>query len=241
MVSAFCCIAHSHWHTHRCRPVAVMCGEGYRVEQLFFFHTDWPSGPETHAHTDAQTHKYTTHIYTRMQPSHLGSIIPFVWSSKQLANSMNYYNPIRHLGCCSTGRPVCLCVRPCVCMASIYHLSYHGRWNSHTLPDTPAHTRSSFLPYQSVCIFYLQIMFCLFPLCYHAATNGKTASHSSLWGFLAAHFFSRGHVCVCGSCGWHSNSGRQMAISLSLWPCWTLPRKIIGAKNGFHFSLYYRI
>ena len=55
---------------------------------------------------------------------------------------------------------------------------------------------SPLLPYQSVCIFYLQIMFCLFPLCYHAATNGKTASHSSLWGFLAAHFFSWGFVCV---------------------------------------------
>lgn len=59
------------------------------------------------------------------------------------------------------------------------------------------HTDSSSVPYQNVCIFYLQIMFCLFLLCYHAATNGKTASHSSLWGFLAVHFFSAGVVCVC--------------------------------------------
>lgn len=64
-VSAFCCIAHSHWHTHE-RRGAFVCGEGYRVERLFFFHTDWPSGPETHTGTRTPTHRHTSHTYTHM-------------------------------------------------------------------------------------------------------------------------------------------------------------------------------
>lgn len=154
-----------------------------------------------------------------MQPSHLGSIIPFVWSSKQLANSMNYYNPIRHLGCHSTGRPVCLCVCPVCDLHLPFKLPWKMKW-SHAPGHTQTHTCTlSLLPYRSMCIFYLQIMFCLFPLCYRAATNGKNGISFLSPGFFSSSFFQldscvRLCVCLCGSCGWHS--GRQMAISLSL-------------------------
>lgn len=57
-------VTHKYTHTHRCRPIAVVYAEFYGVGQLFFFHTDWPSGPETHIRTNTQIHN--THIHTHV-------------------------------------------------------------------------------------------------------------------------------------------------------------------------------
>ena len=48
-------------------------------------------------------------------------------------------------------------------------------------------------------------------LCYHTATNGKNGISFLSLGFFSSSFFSQ-NVSVCYR--WHSNSGRQMAISL---------------------------
>ncbi len=73
-VSALCCIVllHTHTHTHTHIHTDAVCGEGYRVEQLFFFRTDWPSRLETHTTTDIQTHKHThtQHTYTTHTHTH---------------------------------------------------------------------------------------------------------------------------------------------------------------------------
>lgn len=92
-----------------------------------------PQGP---ANAQIQNTHVHTHTHTCMSPSLLGRIIPFVWSSKQSANPMNYYNPVRHLGCDSTGRSVCPSMLVCVWR---FHLTVklHVRWNSHTLPNPP--------------------------------------------------------------------------------------------------------
>lgn len=109
-VTALCRITFTLTHTHMHAGVPLrVCVEGYRVVRLFFFAL---TGRVALRHTLTQARKCTdtrpTHIHTCMQPYHLASIIPFVWSSKQLANSMNYYNPVRHHGCCCAGRCVCV-------------------------------------------------------------------------------------------------------------------------------------
>lgn len=76
------------------------------------------------------------------------------WNPK----SMNYYNPTQSQWAGSELWTV---------KAFVWCLSYHGRWNSHSA--TVAEPK---LRYRRPCIFYLQIMFCLF-ICYHRCINGK--------------------------------------------------------------------
>lgn len=93
---------------------------------------------------------------------------------------------------------------------------------THSWTQPYTHTHSSSLSYQCMCIFYLQIMFCLF-LCAIMLLQMEKRHLIPLSGFfLAAHFFCPGSyvsvcvcVCVC-NVGWHSNSGRQMVIPPSL-------------------------
>lgn len=105
-------VTHTHTHPHTdAGPLLLLYAEGYGLEQLYFSFI--LTGQMAPRHTLTQTHKYTTH--TCMQPSHLGSIIPFVWSSKQLANSMNYYNPVKASGVPQRGE-ACLSV----CVSSVW-------------------------------------------------------------------------------------------------------------------------
>lgn len=119
--------AHTHTTTHIHATInAVYAAHGWSGELLFLllhWPAEWPP--------DTPTQKHAC-----MQPSHLASVIPFVWSSKQAANSMNYYNPSKVSGVLQQWEaPLSVCVQ---CVTSINH--YHGRWNSHTLLDTHIHT-----------------------------------------------------------------------------------------------------
>lgn len=72
------------------------------------------------------------------------------------------------------------------------------------------HTQTHTVCYRTVCIFYLQIMFCLLARRYHAATNGKSGISFLSRGFFSTSFFPPAHsgrtfacerpsVC-CGGC-----------------------------------------
>lgn len=66
--SAACC-SHTQAHTQMQALCCCVCRGLWSWVAIFFFHTDWPSGPETRTHTDAQIHN--PHIQYTHVCSHL--------------------------------------------------------------------------------------------------------------------------------------------------------------------------